>query len=375
MRVKFLIATILGVQILCGCDRAPAPAAMPSTRSSGPVFELELKPLTPLLPNRPTHIAVDHLGNVYWVQESDRDDDTLFVIGEGDIPRATQLSAANIAATMGVSGGRGNIHAIAPGPQGEIYFYFCGNLGRQTIACLGQYLPRSAKIRILADTETLSRETNMGRSLALARGAIVFDRRFIWTWVRHTDASAIFRFEPIKAAASGPIPLLKPFTQVKLGDKNLPLTNDELEISAGPDTSLCLLDTPSSRLLKIDTEGRATVLRSLAGLPSVLSTPAFDRNGQIVIFGAGNADPLPPASADQAEQAPPTDVSYPAMLIFGKDSPISIGRDRILAYPGFPIFGMRLRHLIPNPGGEEWITYDSGSGELLRLKIRERLFP
>jgi hypothetical protein len=145
-------------------------------------------------------------------------------------------------------------------------------------------------------------------------------------------------------------------------------------MSAGPDSTICLLDTTSSRLLKIDREGRATVLRSLGGLPSALSTPAFDSHGQLLIFGASNSDPLPPATEEDAAHPPP-DVSYPALLIFGKDSTITISRDRILAYPSFPIYGMRLRHLIPNPGSEEWISYDAGSGQLLRLKIRQRMFP
>src|SRR5439155_7259479 len=97
------------------CDRRPV-ASLPSTAPTQPVLELELKPLTPLLPNRITHVAVDPLGNIYWVQETDRADDTLFVIGEGDIPRATQLSVANIAAALGAPGGRGIIQVIAVGP-------------------------------------------------------------------------------------------------------------------------------------------------------------------------------------------------------------------------------------------------------------------
>src|SRR4051812_11336943 len=95
------IPLLLALAMLISCDSSPPPAPT-TTPANEPLFQLDLKPLTPLLPNRPTHVAVDPLGNVYWVQEADRQDDTLFVIGEGEIPRATQLSAATIAAALNV---------------------------------------------------------------------------------------------------------------------------------------------------------------------------------------------------------------------------------------------------------------------------------
>src|SRR5437667_4226714 len=78
-----MVAIVLAVG---ACDRRPV-ASLPGTAPTQPVLELDLKPLTPLLPNRMTHVTVDPLGNIYWVQETDRADDTLFVIREGDIPR------------------------------------------------------------------------------------------------------------------------------------------------------------------------------------------------------------------------------------------------------------------------------------------------
>src|SRR5262245_51794444 len=107
----FFVAAMAAL-LLVACDnRRAGPTSLPARAV---VFELELKPLTPLLPDRPTHLAADLLGNVYWAQETDRRDDTLFVIGEGGIPEATQLSAGNIGAALGApSGVRGNIQAIA----------------------------------------------------------------------------------------------------------------------------------------------------------------------------------------------------------------------------------------------------------------------
>src|SRR4051812_19566369 len=85
-RAIFILRTLAITALLSSaCDRRPAAAPLPpSTQPLG--YQLEIKPLTPLLPARDTHVAVDSLGNVYWVQESDRGDDTLFVIGEGEIP-------------------------------------------------------------------------------------------------------------------------------------------------------------------------------------------------------------------------------------------------------------------------------------------------
>src|SRR4029079_656295 len=97
-----------------------------STAPVRPALQVDLKPLTPLLPNRPTHVVLDSLGNVYWSQETDRGDDILFVMGDGDIPRATQLSVATVAAALGASGATGNLQGLGAGGGGDVYFYFSG---------------------------------------------------------------------------------------------------------------------------------------------------------------------------------------------------------------------------------------------------------
>ena len=362
------------------CDRRPV-ASLPSTAPTQPVLELELKPLTPLLPNRMTHVAVDPLGNIYWVQETDRADDTLFVIGEGDIPRATQLSVANIAAAMDAPGGRGNIQGLAAGPGGELYFFFSGTAGRRTLAGVGQFVPKTAQIRILADADALAAATGMGLSLPLARGSVVSDVRNVWVWVRHTDTSAIFRFDPRALPRGGPIRLMKQFDAVTFNGKPIALTREEYELSAGPDGTLMLLDPVAGRLIKIRGDGTATLVRSLLGLPKDLSTPAFDRRGQMLLFAA-NAELIRRSAASDGDNAVPAtappplpkfDATFPAMLIFDGETLVThIGRDDVLAYPGFPVFGMRLRQLVPHPSDEAWISYDAGSGELLRVKIHEK---
>jgi hypothetical protein len=359
------------------CDRrSSAPTTLPA-RSV--VLELELKPLSPLLPNRPTHAAADALGNVYWVQEeSDRGDDTLFVIGEGDIPRATELTAGNIGAALGATtDARGNIQAIAMGPGGDIYFFFLGTQGRRSLACLGIFSPKTSATRVLANFDDLAKATGMGQSLALARASIVGDAKNVWVWIRHTDASAVFRINPRNLPRDGPIKLAKAFESARLEGQPLSLTREEYEISIAPEGMLFLLDLFAGRILKIKPDGTASVVRSVVNLPTALSTPTTDRAGHLLIF-AGNSDKLiPPKTVEDAGQLK-LETTYPAMLIFDSASEArkvtSIERDNIAAYPGFPVFGMKLDALVPHARDEAWISYDSGSGELLRLKIREKSY-
>ena len=364
---------ILVVALLtASCDSRPPHASTPAT-APVPIFQLELKPITPLLPNRPTHFAVDALGNVYWVQETDRGDDTMFVIGQGEIPRATQLSAGNIAAALGVANGRGNIHGIAAGPAGEIYFFFLGSSGRTVLAAFGQYVPRTAKIRIIADSPAIASATAMGRSLPLARGSVLSDQRYVWLWIRHTDSWSLFKLDPTKLPPAGPAPLPRAFDSVKLDNQQIDLTREQYDLSAGPDSNLFLLDAAKGRVLRIDPAGRASLVRSLTNFPSDISTPTVDRTGKMLLFADARSHPFPPSSADEAGANPPPPIAYPAMLMFDNEQMIAIESPQILAYPGYPISGMRLRHMIPNPSQSEWVTYDVGSGELLRLKIREKI--
>ena len=390
-RSRVLVAFIVLLPLaLSACERR-TPVAL-TTQPADPQLEIDLKPLTPLLPRRPTHIAADPLGNMYWVQEADRADDTLFVIGAGDIPRATQLSAASIALKLGASGGRGNIHGIAAGNRGEIYFYFQGRLGRQTLAALGQFHPKEGRIRLLAGTDEIASATGMGRSLPLARGTLVADGRNVYLCLRHSDIWAMFRFDPTGLAEEGPIQLTKPFEAVTLDGKPIAMTRPDLALSPAGNGALFLLDPSNARLLRVAPDGVAKLERSLRGLPSILSTPAIDAKGQMLLFAA-NAPPLgksapatqlsrgePPLLSPAEALASPQqgnsqeiDATYPSLLIFQPDGRVkSISRDHINVYPGFPVYAMKLTQLVPHPRASAWLTYDSQSGEFLLLTIRQR---
>jgi hypothetical protein len=357
----------------CGDER---PAVSPATRPTETALDLSLKPLTPLLPNRPTHVTVDRFGNVYWVQETDRGDDAMFVIGEGGIPRATQLTVPNVAALLGAgTGARGNIHGIASASDagGDIYFYFQGVEGRRTLACLGAFTPATERVRVLADSDAVAAATGMGRSLPLARGSVCSDGRSVWVWLRHTDNWAVFRLDPSRLPTSGPAQFARAFESVRLGSQTVEMTRDGMEIAPAPGGSLFLLDVPRARLLKIAPDGVATLVRPLAGLPAQLSAPAVDREQNLVLF-AGNGNLIGVKGNDAAVAAAKVDSTYPAMLIFKPDKVVSIGRDYMQAYPGFPVFSMRLRQLVPHARDGGWVSYDAGSGELLHVKIVENLW-
>ena len=79
----------------------------------------------------------------------------------------------------------------------------------------------------------------------------------------------------------------------------------------------CSCSIPSNgRLLKISPEGVATRVRSLVGFPNALSTPAVDRKGHLLMFAGTNNEIIAPSSIEDAAQAKPPQVNYPAMLIF-----------------------------------------------------------
>jgi hypothetical protein len=374
-RRRTILPLLVALLLLIGCgDERPTVA--PATRPTEVALDLSLKPLTPLLPNRPTHVTVDRLGNVYWVQETDRGDDAMFVIGEGGIPRATQLTVPNVAALLGAgTGARGNIHGIAGATDagGEIYFYFQGVEGRRTLACIGAFTPKTEQVRVLADGDAVAAATGMGRSLPLARGSLCSDGRSVWIWLRHTDNWAVFRLEPTRLPASGPAQLARAFERVRLNNQPVEMTRDGMEIAPAPGGALFLLDLPGGRLLTIAPDGAATLVRPLAGLPAQLSEPGLDREQNLVLF-AGNGNLIGVKGNDAAVAAAKVDSSYPAMLIFKPDKVVSIGRDHMQAYPGFPVFSMRLRQLVPHPRDGGWVSYDAGSGELLHVKVVENLW-
>ena len=179
-RLTILAATILllvaAAFALPGCDDE-RPKPVPATRPAA-ALDLELKPLTPLLPNRPTHVTVDRLGNVYWVQETDRGDDAMFVIGEGGIPRDAVGGAEHRGTARHQRSARAATSTESPPPQiaaatstSTSWAQRAGGRSRAS----GRLPQRPRTMRILSDTDAVAAATGMGRSLPLARASVVCD--------------------------------------------------------------------------------------------------------------------------------------------------------------------------------------------------------
>src|SRR5205085_9891510 len=70
-QIAAFFAAILA--ILLGCERAPAPqspaTAPASSNRLAPLARIEMNSVTALPPKLVTHLSVDGLGNVYYVQE------------------------------------------------------------------------------------------------------------------------------------------------------------------------------------------------------------------------------------------------------------------------------------------------------------------
>ena len=117
--------------------------------------------------------------------------------------------------------------------------------------------------------------------------------------------------------------------------------------------------------------GRVTLVRSLIGLPVALSAPTRSADGKILMF-AGDSPIMEPQQIEQVNaQRIRLNVKYPALLMLGQNVK-AVGSDNFLIYAGYRLSAMRIRTLVPEPKGGSWVAYDLSSGELLRLRLREK---
>ena len=395
--------------------------------------QVRFDPITQLLPNRITHVIVDLRGNLYWVQETADGQDVLFVIGNNDLPHATNLTSQNILAALGSRDARvdagpvamdmktpgrrassqqlapsGNIQSLVVGVDGAIYFYFNGGIGRAGRQALGRFDSRTSEIRILGDTAQLGAATQMGRSLDLARGKLIShapESSLIRLLIRHSDDWKLFDFDTRRLPATGPITLARSITSIRSDNEPLDLTRDEVDLSAGPAivsggadgrmrTSLLLCDPHIGAMYMVDDTGIATILASLVGLSRDLSEPlpsieahlhkgladggAQQQSGNrsaappvLLIFAAeGNViDPPISSRPDPAD----LHVQFPALLSIAipDGTYTAIARDQMHAPGEFAVHSVRLRQLVPF-GNDALVGYDSASGQMLKLRLLNR---
>jgi hypothetical protein len=371
----------LMVGLLAGCDRSPPPA--PTTQSqesqqSTPPAPTALGPMrcdvsvvTPILPKRVTHLTIDPLSTVYFLQESDDGGDTLFVLGDSDVSSALPLSSRAVLAAMDEQG-TGNIQSIAAGSDRNVYFYFTGGTNRKTVACLGRFETRTGVIRILARQKELADESDLGASLSLARGDLAPAGRTMWLWLHHTDAYAMFNVPLTEIPADGEISLPLPMI-LRSADGTLNPTRGDQQLSPGPKNSVLLVDTWTAALWTIDLSGKADVLQSLVALPQALSAAGANTQGDIAIFAAGSE----PISARVEQRVAPVniDTHYPSLLLLHAGALTPIPRDDLHADANFPLYTMQLQQLLYDARRDAWIGYDSASGMIVRLKVSAKRSP
>lgn len=350
--------------LLPTCDRAPT-AVKPTPPPVRPSAHLSVVCQIP--PNRTTHVVVDLLGNVLYTSETERGLDGMMIVGETGLPRATELTSVNILSAMGeTAGGSGTIQDLAVGPDGMIYFYFVGGKGRTIRACIGRFEVRRQAITIAIDSEKLIRQSGMGDSIALARGNLLPQGNRMSLFLRHFDGWALFHFDPQRISPIAQDPMTRSFTKV-IGDTGeMRLTQTRYEFAPGPEQDLLLMDYQTGTLFQVDPTGNATLRAPLTGFPSDLSLPLKLKDNKLMIFAADS----PPVAGEVTEfvRSSGARVTYPALLTIDGKKVTSLGRDDLRAYPGFPVYAMRIKELVQAKDGT-YVGYDQASGQLMRIQL------
>jgi hypothetical protein len=359
-----LVAALIG----SSCDRAPAPP--PASVALSTKLVAELKPITQLAPGRAAHVAVDSLGNVFYTLETEKGDDGVMAVGENGIPRATQLTSANILALMGETvGGSGTIQDLVTGPPGTLCFYFVGGKGRKMRACVGQFVPRAELIRIIYDTSQLAAASEMGDSLTIARGVLLASESRFDLLLRHTDAWVVLRFDARALTLGEKLPLSRGIERLYADEQDFDLTHERYELSPGPGGDLLLVDTKGGVMWQVNPSGRATLRVLLTGLPRELSAPTVTKDDRLLIFAA-ESEPIEADVTEALTRRLPR-VTYPALLeIDGKEIKALIGRDDLRVFGGFPAYTIRIDKLVPTPEDKSYVAYDQASGQLMRMRLR-----
>jgi hypothetical protein len=350
-----------------GCNRRPTapPPAKPS-----PAPGVEVTRVTPLPPDRPTHLAPTGTGQIFWVQETDGARETVFAISEGGVPTATHLSNATILEAMGKPAGRGSIQSLVVGADRNLYFYLAGRNAKDFIAAFGSFAPSTGKLQILQDTAALAQTSRMGASLALARGSIIRSDSLLWLWLRHDQGYALLSMDLTRPGST----LRQTFEAIRKPDGLLALTSPTEDLSSGPGKSLLFLDRQQQQLWKINLLGQAAPIARLADLPANITPSSLDDQGRAILLAP---EPPAPSGTDDLERFHPLlnpstapAVAYPALVILDGDQRTLLDRNSFTVPLNFSVRAFAPTRLERDRSG--WLAYDPRSGELLRLRIIER---
>jgi len=361
-----MVAALMLCWGVIGCDR-PVPSVAAGKKPT--TMAVEITRVTPLPPNHRTHVAPTGNGQIFWVQEGDSvGRETVFAISEGGLPSATRFSNASILETLGQPDAAGNIQSMVAGADGKLYFYFLREKKKVLLAALGTFSPETGKTQIIADTEALQRESQMGNALALARGSVVRVGNVIWLWLRHEikgqDAFALLSLEP-------GVGLRRRVDRVQVGGAKLRLTSAQEDVAAGLGDWLIYLDRETGKLWKVTRMGEGSMIANLSDLPKAITAPSWDERGRMVMFAPEGlsfveAQENTLGGAAGASSGP----QVPAIVLFEGEKRLLLDREKFSAPASLNVRNLAIGELVRDRSS--WLGYDPPTGELLRIRIVEK---
>jgi hypothetical protein len=329
---------------------------------------VEITRVTPLPPNHRTHVAPTGNGQIFWVQEAETTGrETVFAISDGGLPSATRFSNASILEALGQPDAGGNIQSMVAGADGKLYFYFLHEKKKVLLAALGTFAPETGKTQIIADTEALQRESQMGNALALARGSVVRVGNVIWLWLRHEikgqDAFALLSLEP-------GVGLRRRVDRVRVEGAKVRLTSTQDDLAAGLGDWLIYLDRETGKLWKITRMGEGSLIANLSDLPRAITAPSWDERERMVMFAPDGSSFVEPQDNALAVPGASVGPQFPAIVLFEGERRIVLDREKFTAPASLSLRNLAIGELVRDRS--RWLGYDPPTGELLRIRIVEK---
>jgi hypothetical protein len=358
--------------VFTGCNRNP-----PSPPETPPVDDspksVDIHPLVPLLPRLQTHYAVDSKGNLYWLQESEppaAGGDLVFVMGVDGVPQTIEdLSVTNLLDKLGLHGAKGAIRSLAIGPDDALNLLFVGSRGADPIYFVAQYIRATRSVRMAIDTAQLMRDSEMGASIELARGSLLSSSTDLWLWLRHTDAFALLN---LHNQTAGVTIARRLDVTPPAGVQKWRLNDESESLSAGPNGMLFFLDRAHVTLWQIDAKGQVASVMSLAGMPQSI-TPPIEINNRLFMLAGPSPRFRKAGSAYEQDEAPEVFAhdALPAMLAYSLTDGTSTWfyRDHLHGPESLPLQTLDPRQLKADLSSGTLVTFDAGSGEMLRLRF------
>lgn len=358
---------VIFVALVAGCDRESS-APTPAPPRAKELF-VEIRGVTPLLPDRRTHVAATGTGQIFWVQEAPEAGgrETVFALADQGLASATKLSNASVLEALKEPGAQGAIQSLAATPDAQVLYYFAGQTKRKLLVALGIFSPASGQTRVLADAAALRDASGMGNTLALARGSILRSASAAtvggrtWLWLRHDHGFAVLSIE-----ADGTV--RRAFDRVRApAGETLELVAPGEDLAADGE-GLVYLERGRGRLWRIGAGGDASVQADVSELPRGMTGPSPDGGGRVAMF-APEGPPLvePP---ENPLFAPKPVADFPALVRYAGERRSILARGAFDAPSRLDVRALAFGQLVRDRSS--WLGYDTQTGELLRLRVGER---